>query len=104
MTDKTSNYTMRWRRTRQGIVIAGKRYPANRIKRGTYKICEGVFKYQHEAGRFIARIKGADNNWKHLGVFDSIEKAILARDNAKMKERVKLFQAQQLNRSLNGQH
>ena len=103
MADNTS-YCLRWNRTRSGIVIASKRYPANRVRRGTYKVCDGVFKYQHQAGRFIARIKGADNNWRHLGVFDTIEKAILARDHAKMKEREKLFQAQQLNRSLNGNH
>ena len=103
MADNTS-YCLRWSRTRSGIVIAPKRYPANRVRRGTYKVCDGVFKYQHQAGRFTARIKGADNNWRHLGVFDTIEKAILARDHAKMKEREKLFQAQQLNRSLNGNH
>ena len=69
MEDKTSNHCLRWRRTRSGIVIASNRYPANRVKRGNYKVCEGVFKYQHKAHRFIARIKGADNNWRHLSVF-----------------------------------
>jgi hypothetical protein len=50
MADNTS-YCLRWSRTRSGIVIAPKRYPANRVRRGTYKVCDGVFKYQHQAGR-----------------------------------------------------
>ena len=96
---------LRWSRNKAGkAILRTKSYPANRKPRGTFKICDGVFKYQHTAGRFVARIKGADNNWRHLGVFDSIEKAIAARDYAKMKEREKLFQAQQLNRPLNGNH
>ena len=88
---------LRWSRNKSGKVIFQKKtYPANRARRGTYKVCEGVFKYEHDRSRFTARIKAADGNWRHLGVFDSVEKAMAARDHAKMEEREKLFQRNNL--------
>ena len=68
--------------------MANKRpnYPKDRKRRGTWKVEESIYIYQHNPAKFAIKVKAANGNWVHVGIARNLDEARIMRDVAITRE------------------